>query len=248
MEIESERKSFAYFAYSTVGLLTKNTSEGLRMTNYLSLIGLSAALTLGTVGYASAYTIDSGATDVGVLDNLLAGGSLGSGDQTEVNWVNATLATLGTITNFTTGDLTKYVSAADLWKQVDGSNGGDTWALDLVTDGGYFYIKTGNIQFVDAAGNNASLADDLSVPEHFLYTNNTSSNWAVVSFGDIVNLMNAFLVYNNQEGITVKSFDIDKFSHLGELGSTPVPEPTSMLLFGAGIAGLAGLRGRRRKS
>lgn len=141
--------------------------------------------------------------------------------------------------------MTKYDSVAGLWQEVDGS-GGDQWALDLQSDGGYFYIKTGEIKLVDGSGNNVNLS--ASVPEHFLYANNSSSNWAVVSFDEIIYSINVYLAQITELDITVKSLEIDKFSHLGELGGTPIPEPASMLLFGVGIAGLAGLRKRNRES
>lgn len=70
------------------------------MTKWYLSIGLVAVLALGTVGYASAFTIGSGGTDVGSPDSLLAGASLGnSDDQTVVDWVNNTLGLLGYSTN-----------------------------------------------------------------------------------------------------------------------------------------------------
>ena len=40
--------------------------------------------------------------------------------------------------------------------------------------------------------------------------------------------------------------NIGKLSHIGEVGGALVPEPATMLLFGTGVAGLAGIARRKR--
>lgn len=189
---------------------------------------------LGLAGTASALTINSGATEVGGVDTLLFSNFLAnSGDQTEVDWVNGLLNT-----TFTTSDLTKYTQQN--WLEVDSSSG-DTWAIDLQTNGGYFFIKTGNFALDGLSPGQQPPAD---LPEHFLYQNLPSSDWGVVSFSLITTELNAYLTDNGYQGVTIKSFDVTKFSHLGELdGSTnEVPEPATMLIFGTGLAALAGVR------
>jgi hypothetical protein len=69
--------------------------------------------------------------------------------------------------------------------------------------------------------------------DHFLFSN--TNDWAAL------NLLSSF-----GEGYEIKGFG--KFSHTGELGSTPVPEPGTFLLLGGGLFGLAIFGKRRMKT
>ena len=128
-----------------------------------------------------------------------------SGTQTELDWVNSVLGT-----SFT-ADVVTITTAAD-WTAVDGTN---FWAFSLQTDPAYFFIKTG-----------AKPGD----PDHFLFTNNDSLDWAVIALSDL-----------NIESVT----NVGKISHVGEVGGTSVPEPGMLMLFGTGLLGL-GIFGRKK--
>jgi len=103
------------------------------------------------------------------------------------------------------------------WVQTNQSG---VYALELNTAPSYFFIKTGNLKLSPTNF------------EHFLYQNLASLDYAVINIAD----WNAG---------TANSINIGKVSHIGEIGSTPVPEPATMLLLGSGLVGLSGF-GRRR--
>ncbi len=90
------------------------------------------------------------------------------------------------------------------------------YALALTGNSAYFLVKTGK---------NAE-----SPYTHFLFQNVMGPSWAVVNLND--------------HGIK----NIGKVSHTSQFdaGSTPVPEPSTILLLGSGLLGL-GLYGRKRK-
>jgi hypothetical protein len=113
-------------------------------------------------------------------------------------------------------NITYDVIAGD-WEE---TNEADTFALELDGTPEYFFLKLGT------GGLNPLQ------PTHFLYQNLAEFSYAVVALAEL----NVFGASN---------FDIGRVSHIGEIGTAPVPEPGTILLLGGGLLGLA-LYGRKR--
>jgi len=192
------------------------------MKNLLKVTGLLVAIILPTS--ASAYTIDSGSTDVGGLDTLIDHTTLGNSGNGELDWVQSLLGT-----NYSLGD--KYEDGGLTPMLVDGES--DIFAHALATSPEYFLIKIGG-------GNWGG-------DTHFLYENQNNDNaaYGVFALDDFTSTCTS----TQKPKKTKCNIEISRVSHITAFngsGASSIPEPGSIALIGLGLLAL-GTAKRHRK-
>ena len=167
----------------------------------------------------------NGEVSVGNVDNLIYSTELiNSGSMTELTWINTVLSAnyegLFKIEDFEENGYVDWLAVDTAGYDAD-SNGSDDYVLGNVWAYEFEFDPAPSYYLIKTG----TIAN--SDIKHFLFENYDEMKFAVIDLGEM-------------SGGT--KIDISKVSHI----SAPVPEPATMLLFGVGLAGLAGFS--RRKS
>lgn len=180
------------------------------------MAGLATGLFLmATAGMAQALTIS-----VGDVDAELARTNLPNvGDATVLDWVNTEVGS-----SYQTVNRIEFNGENNNgWSLVDGETSIFAHNIDHDPHYAHFMVKSGNVTEGD-------------LYREWLFQNNPSYSWAVIDLDAM-----GFEKTDNIGGISF----LATFENGTPENGTPVPEPATMLLLGAGVAGLVGV-GRRR--
>jgi len=163
-------------------------------------------------------------SQVGVLDTLQGSANLGNSGPDEAEF----LATSWGL-DPSTFEYSKNDSTAGDWTLIEGTT--STWAYDFGDDfnSSVFYIKTGNFGLINGITH--------TFYDTYWFENNDQLNYAVID-------LSQFAKINSRDRYLGEIVGVGGISHIG----APVPEPSTILLLGIGLLGLAWYRRKRNQA
>jgi hypothetical protein len=254
--------------------LKAGLTAGLLAMGMLGLTGLANA-TLTTIGTAT-YDDGTGSKNYNLIyDDDAPMGAITWLDYTnadalwqeQMDWA-AGLNGAGVLTYNLNGNVASWTGGD--WRlpaTVDGpfvlgTDGTTTYGYNITSSemGHLYYVELGNLGGCDTSGNCpqpgwglANAGDFVNLGPTWNWSGTESALYPVDAW--TFDFFNGFQSYddklavisdNTYFGVAVRTGKVS-FETGGGDGQAPVPEPATMLLFGTGIAGLAGTRMRRKK-
>jgi len=207
-----------------------------------------AIISLSSFAYADFYDFEAGSAPAEITGGTVTttGGYSAHGFGTYFNWSggNAITLNLSSLGSHTTLDLEFDLAIIDSW---DGS------VTSVAPD--YFNVTLDGNSVFQETFDNFTTTDQSYTGSPITYGSNIyKSGWNDsayhISLTGLTHSADSLTIAwfangGGWQGGNDESFAVDNINV--NTNNTPVPEPATMLLFGTGLAGIAGLRSRRKK-
>lgn len=225
---------------------------------------LGAALLLGATTAANAYTTHAGTITVNHVFGTYLRGADANGDWTGAGYGYSMPSTIGYTAGNTIYDTANGAALDGSWVQETGGGFGDWQGQGSIWDLGSASSWVDVFPFIDHADPPAETPLEEGT-EFRVWGSNDLNNWFAAEWTDTwVQGYNAATIYDDHTsrwnfqgayrfvGIVAGNPELDFNSFDAEIDAVgvaqPVPEPTSLLLIGGGLLGLAVARTRKRKA
>lgn len=214
------------------------------MTTGLAIISLSS------FAYADFYDFESGSAPAEITGGTVTtnGGYSAHGFGDYFNWSGGSAITLNlsSLGSHTTLDLEFDLAIIDSWDGNDGGSYYDPDYFNVTLDGDTIFRET----FSQFNSSDQSYTGSPFTSGSNIYKSRWNDSAYHISLTGLTHSADSLTIAwfangGGWQGGNDESFAIDNINV--NTNNTPVPEPATMLLFGTGLAGIAGLRARKKK-
>jgi hypothetical protein len=221
------------------------------------------ALTLGSVGGAQAYTTHTGTINVNHTWATYLRGAEAHGDWTGAGYGYSMPSTIGYTAGNSIYDTSNGAGLDGSWVQEYNGGGGQWSGQGSIWDLGVASSSVDVFPFIDHVGGGETAVQEGT--EFRVWGSNDLTSWIQGTWTDSwTDGYNAATIYDDHTsrwdfgssyryvGIVAGNGEVGYYSDDAEIDAVgvaqPIPEPTSILLIGAGLVGMGIVHIRKRKS